>query len=184
MEPLLPLCQGTDFLCSTANKRQGRTVQGTKPTVTKQHVATKRKKCVHFSLMSELYIFEYNHPSKTWYTDADYQGFKRDLKTDILSIREQLHTTSMEHGTANTTTNVRLYSCPVGIEHASSIRDMIVVDRLKSISIRSVLMEQNRQRVLGHHDPNRIASLYSQVTAEASERARKRGKFHDLVKFI
>jgi hypothetical protein len=185
-EPLLPsslLCLGnTDLTQLTDNLRGGIERRPAPITEAKGHFASERKKVVRFSLMSDLYIFDYTPPSRTWYTDADYQGFKRDLKRDILSLRKRLHDVSSEHTTASTA--VGPHYCPVGIEQVSSTQDMIAADRLKFVSIQSVLVEQSRQRILGYHDPYRIASLYGRVTAESGERAFKRGKFHHLVKFV
>ena len=143
------------------------------------------KKNVQFSLMSELYIFEYSPPSMTataWYTEQDYQGFKRDLKRDLQFMRRRLHDVSTTH-TISTTVSEPYY-CPVGIEQASSVQDVIDADRCKTISIRSVLLAQSRQRMMGYHDPEQIASLYGSLATESRERAHKRGKFQDLVKLV
>ncbi len=186
-EPLLPsslLFRGnTDFTRLAPNNFRGGIERRPAPIMeTKGHFASQRKKAVRFSLMSDLYIFDYTPPSRTWYKDTDYQGFKRDLKTDILSLRKQLQDVSTEHTIASAAVGSRY--CPVGIEQVSSTQDMVAADRLKSVSIQSVLVEQSRQRILGYHDPCRIASLYGKLTAEPGERALQRGKFHFIVKFV
>ncbi len=53
----------------------------------------------------------------------------------------------------------------------------------RKMVVRSVLMEQDRQRIFGLRDPDRLASLSIMLTAEAFERALDRGKFQEMAKF-
>ena len=179
---LLPSCStrpSSDDHCRGGSVRQPR------PIMPKGRFALQnnKKKSVQFSLMSELYIFEDSPTStKKWYTVKDYHGFKRDLKRDLQFMRRRLHDVSTTHTIS--TTVAEPYYCPVGIEQASSVQDVVNADRCKTISIRSVLLAQSRQRMMGYHDPEQIASLYGSLATESRERAHKRGKFQDLVKLV
>ena len=147
--------------------------------MTKRTFASQQRENVQFSLMSELLICEYLPPTMLWYTDKDYREFKRELRADIQSIRRRLReaTTMMDD-------NIVLPS-NTGIEHIHilSTQDIIAANLCKSLSIQAVLVEQSRQRILGYHDPDHLASLYESLTRESHERAHRRGTFHDL-KFV
>ena len=135
-----------------------------------------QRKNVQFTSMSELFLFEHS-PSKTWYTEIEYQRFKQEVKVDIMSVRKRLRETTER------VPNIGSY-CLVGIEQAASHQGMNVAVSFKKIVIQAVLLEQKRQRVLGYHDPDQIAVLSESLTAESCKEARKRGKFQELVKFV
>jgi hypothetical protein len=145
--------------------------------MTKHTFSSQQRENVQFSLMSELLICEYLPPTMLWYNDKDYREFKRELRADIQSNRRRLReaTTMMDD-------NLVLPS-NTGIEHILSTQDIIAANLCKSLSIQAVLVEQSRQRILGYHDPDHLASLYESLTRESRERAHRRGTFHDL-KFV
>jgi hypothetical protein len=145
--------------------------------MTKHTFSSQQRENVQFSLMSELLICEYLPPTMLWYNDKDYREFKRELRADIQSNRRRLReaTTMMDD-------NLVLPS-NTGIEHILSTQDIIAANLCKSLSIQAVLVEQSRQRILGYHDPDHLASLYESLTRESRARAHRRGTFHDL-KFV
>lgn len=165
---------------SMSHKNKGSKQLLLPPSVTmKRTFASQQRKNVQFSLMSQLLICESLPPTMIWYTDEDYREFKRELRADIQSIRRRLS----EATTTATTDDIIVLPSTNGIEQILSTQDIIAANMCKSLSIRAVLVEQSRQRILGHHDPDQLASLYESLTRESRERAHRRGKFHDL-KFV
>ena len=73
---------------------------------------------------------------------------------------------------------------PVGLEQRISTKGLLEAHSNRKIVIQSVLSEQHRQRSFGFQDPNQIAILSVQLSAEAFEGAQKRGKFQEMAKFV
>lgn len=127
------------------------------------------RKYVQFTSMSDLLIFEHPAPS-TWYTESDYQRFKEELKSDVLSFRFRHESPPLDTSSC----------CPVGIEQLVFSQDRFEVYSARRIVVQSVLLEQDRQRVFGFYNPDEIASLSERLTADACTGALTRGSFQEL----
>jgi hypothetical protein len=133
------------------------------------------KKNVQFSSMSSLVIFEHSPcPSDGWYTDDDHRTFRQEQKRDILSFREQLRRNDESTPSSSTSS-----SCPVGLEQHIFSQNFFNAYVCRRTVVQSVMLEQNRQRLLGHRDPGMIASLAERLTAESCVHAQLRGKYQE-----
>ena len=137
----------------------------------------RRRASVEFSELSEVCVVE---PSsyKRWYNGEDQQRFKMERTVDVVSIREmskQPMAYSAEEGES---------SCPIGLEQLLSSRGMMATISTRKIVIKSVLLEQTRQRTFGLRDPHQIASVSERLSAEAFEGAQSRGKFQEMAKHV
>lgn len=152
---------------------------------------------VKFSNLSEVCVFEQVTPAEVWYTGEDHQRFKRERISDVVSFREQSRRNGNNHkksssssssggGSAPRPSNPASAGscCPVGIEQLLSTKGLLEAHSNRKIVIQSVLSEQHRQRSFGFQDPNQIAILSVQLSAEAFEGAQKRGKFQEMAKFV
>jgi hypothetical protein len=145
-----------------------------------QHVAKKRlslppRKTVHFSSMSDLVLFEEHSPfNVTWYTTKDQQQFKRDQKRDITIFREL-----QRKRTATSAPVPPPDSCPVGIEQHIFTPNLAQTYLSRRIVIRSVVLEQKRQKAFGYCNPGHIAALAEGLTAESCADALMRGKYQE-----
>lgn len=133
------------------------------------------KKSVQFSGMSEVCVFE-PCPSKEWYTGEDHERFKRERISDVVSFRERSRRQSANPASGS--------CCPVGLEQLLSTKGMLEAHSNRKIVIKSVLIEQNRQRTFGFRDPHQIAILSVRLSTEAFKGAQKRGKFQEMAKFM
>ena len=70
-------------------------------------------------------------------------------------------------------------SCPIGIEQHIFRQDREKVDSRRKV-IHTVLLEQNRQRLHGYHNPNELASLSQWLSAASCDGALMRGNFQEL----
>lgn len=135
------------------------------------------KKSVQFSELSELCVFELpSADALKWYSGQDHQQFKRERRSDVASVRERSRRNTLDGSSAD--------FCFVGIEQLLSPRSMARAYSVRKEVIRSVLVEQDRQRTSGYRDPDLIASLSIRLSADAFEGARKRGKFQEMAMFV
>lgn len=140
------------------------------------------KKNVQFSELSEVCVFDQPTPSKRWYTGEDHQRFKRERISDVVSFREQAR--SKSRNVAASPPAQEAQCCPVGLEQLLSTKGMLEAHSNRKVAIKSVLIEQYRQRSFGFRDPDQIAILSFRLSAEALEGAMKRGKFQEMAKFM
>lgn len=165
------------------------------------------KKSVQFSELSEVCVVEHD-PTQRWYTGEDHRRFKRERFSDVVSFREQQQQRQSQSIAAAAARDDRAPSvaapppppppavvvvamdpstgagCPVGLEQLLSSRAMAEAHSNRKIAIRSILLEQNRQRAYGFRDPDQIAFLSIRLTATAHEGAQKRGKFQEIAKLV
>ena len=141
----------------------------------------RRRASVEFSELSEVCVVE---PSsyKRWYNGEDQMRFKMERTVDVVSIREmskQKNNAAMAYSAEE-----RESSCPIGLEQLLSSRGMMATISTRKIVIKSVLLEQTRQRTFGLRDPHQIASVSERLSAEAFEGAQSRGKFQEMAKHV
>lgn len=159
------------------------------------------QKSVQFSELSEVCVVEHD-PTQRWYTGEDHRRFKRERFSDVVSFREQQQQQQRSQSIAAAAARDQRYpsdappppavmadpstgaGCPVGLEQLLSSRAMAEAHSNRKIAIRSILLEQNRQRAYGFRDPDQIAYLSIRLTATAHEGAQKRGKFQEIAKLM
>ena len=157
------------------------------------------KKCVQFASMSSVCVVEQQSlASSTWYNGLDQLRFNRERLSDVLSFRNQSRKkTSRDEdsatGTYGATEPCHPPSsgspeedprCPVGLEQLLSKGSSHEAQSRRRIVIQTVLLEQNRQRIFGYKDPDKIAFLYGEATADSFRGAQNRGKFQEMAKFV
>lgn len=146
-------------------------------------------KSVQFSNLSEVCVFEPS-PTKRWYTGEDHKRMKRERVNDVVAFRDQARRkdqgppSSGPASSAPSSPTSAGSSCPVGLEQLLSTKAMFEAHSNRKIVIKSVLLEQNRQRSFGFQDPDQIAFISVQLTTQAFEGAQKRGKFQEMAKFM
>ncbi len=74
--------------------------------------------------------------------------------------------------------------CPVGIEQFLSSKALESAKMNRRLVIKTVLLEQTRQRAFGFRDPDQLAFVAEQVSTEALKGAQKRGKFQEMSRFV
>ena len=140
-------------------------------------------KSVSFAQKSEVCVVEPSAP-KRWYTGEDHRRFKLERLSDVVRFREDAvqrmrHPQASPPSPAADTSN-----CPVGIEQLLSRQQLREAQSGRQIVIRSVLLEQTRQRSHGVKDPEQIAFLSGTLSQDAFEGAQQRGKFQEMAKFV
>mmetsp|Transcript_9495 Transcript_9495/g.20645 ORF Transcript_9495/g.20645 Transcript_9495/m.20645 type:complete len:189 (+) Transcript_9495:57-623(+) len=130
------------------------------------------KKSVHFSELSVCCVFEPSSAAQ-WYSDEDQQRFKRERVWDVAFLRDLHESQSANPASASI--------CPVGVEQFLSQKGTLKAYSERKAVIRSVLIEQNRQKSLEFQDPDGIADLSVRLSTEAYERAQDRGKFQEIM---
>jgi hypothetical protein len=141
------------------------------------------RKAVQFSELSEVCVVEHN-ASERWYTGEDHQRFKRERLSDVVAFREQSSRESSANTPAQPAETSSVLRCPVGLEQLLSRKAMVEAHSQRKIVIRSVLLEQNRQRAYGLRDPDQIAYISVSLSSNAFDGAQKRGKFQEMAKFM
>ena len=136
------------------------------------------KKNVSFSQPCHVSIDRHDHnnnlaAAEQWYSEEDHLRFKIDRTVDVKSFRK--------HATKEVATSAL---CPVGIEQFLSSKGTEDAKSNRRLVIRTVLLEQTRQRAFGFRDPDHLASLAAEVSTESMKFAQKRGKFQEMSKFI
>lgn len=113
---------------------------------------------------------------------------KRERVQDVAMFRNQArqkkHSAPAAPPAAPSNPGTDGANCPVGIEQLLSSRGMIEAHSNRETVIKSVLLEQNRQRTWGFQDPDQIALASFRFSAQAFEGAQKRGKFQEMAKFM
>ncbi|KAL3769961.1 hypothetical protein ACHAW5_010035 [Stephanodiscus triporus] len=141
------------------------------------------KKAVQFSSMSEVCLVEpCDFSSTNWYSGLDHKRFKRERISDVLFFRRQPRKINPEGATSAEPADDPC--CPVGLEQLLSKGSTHKAYSHRRIVIQTVLLEQQRQRVFGCRDPDKIAFLYEKVTTDSFIWAQKRGKFQEMAKFV
>ena len=156
-------------------------------------------KNVQFSEMSEVCVIEKtSSTANDWYTIKDQRRFKKERLSDVVSFRREQRkmfnarrpspssAASASSSTATTNPIQEVDACPVGIEHLLSTKGAIDAQKHKKNVIRSIIQEQNRQKMYnkGYCNPDAIAILSVQLTAQALDGAINRGKFQEMAKFV
>ena len=135
------------------------------------------KKNVSFSQHCHVRVDRHDHDNlaavEQWYSEEDHLRFKIDRTVDVKSFRK--------HAAKEVATSAL---CPVGIEQFLSSKGTEDAKTNRRLVIRTVLLEQTRQRAFGFRNPDQIASLAAQVSTESMKFAQKRGKFQEMSKFI
>mmetsp|Transcript_22016 Transcript_22016/g.53281 ORF Transcript_22016/g.53281 Transcript_22016/m.53281 type:complete len:212 (+) Transcript_22016:50-685(+) len=160
------------------------------------------KKSVQFSELSQLCLIDRRQlqgTARRWYTGEDHQRFKRERMSDAVSFRlEQLRQRETPKDQSSQTTTQPPSSlrddspvaseagsrCPVGMEQLLSNKSMIAAHSNRKNVVRSILVEQHRQKSFGFRDPDSIAVLSVRLSADALERAVKRGMFQEMATFV
>ena len=148
--------------------------------------------------MSEVCVIEKtSSTANDWYTIKDQRRFKKERLSDVVSFRREQRKmiyarrpspTPSSAAVLSTATNLiqEVDACPVGIEHLLSTKSAIDAQTNKKNVIRSIIQEQNRQKLYnkGYCNPDAIAILSVQLTAQALDGAINRGKFQEMAKFV
>ena len=146
--------------------------------------------------MSEVCVIEKtSSTANDWYTIKDQRRFKKERLSDVVSFRREQRkminarrpTPSAAVSSSNVTNPIQeVDACPVGIEHLLSTKGAIDAQKHKKNVIRSIIQEQNRQKMYnkGYCNPDAIAILSVQLTAQALDGAINRGKFQEMAKFV
>jgi len=146
------------------------------------------KKAVQFSSISEVCLVSPGGcASASWYSGIDHQRFKRERISDVLSFRLQSRKMTPEGATSAGACHPGPADdpcCPVGLEQLLSKGSSHEAHSRRRIVIQTVLLEQQRQRVFGCRDPDKIAFLYEKVTTDSFMGAQRRGKFQEMAKFV
>lgn len=142
-------------------------------------------KAVQFSQTSEVCVFEPS-PTKRWYTGEDHKRMKRERVNDVVAFRDQARRGPAPPSSSSAPSSPvsEGASCPVGLEQLLSTKAMVEAHSNRKIVIKSVLLEQNRQRTFGFRDPDQLAFISVKLTTSAFEGAQKRGKFQEMAKFM
>lgn len=137
------------------------------------------KKNVSFSQHCHVRVDRHGHDNlaavEQWYSEEDHLRFKIDRTVDVRSFRK--HAAVAKEVAASSL-------CPVGIEQFLSSKGTEDAKSNRRLVIRTVLLEQTRQRAFGFRDPDQLASLAAQVSTESMKFAQKRGKFQEMSKFV
>ena len=105
----------------------------------------------------------------------EYDTITRNLKDDARYMRLSCTARSLDSSGSLSCTEDETW-CSRGIEHLQSKKLLLNLDRSKQKVIKSVLDEQFQQQLHDVYDPNRIAIISLDHSAEAKERAIKRAK--------
>ena len=167
------------------------------------------KKSVQFSSMATVCLIKPPPhsddvaPTSNWYNSQEHQQFKKERILDVLSIRRSavnrpaaaaaaasssINTTISSPSTVSSSSSSVTYSssedCPVGLEQLLSKGSSKESHDRRKFAIHTVLVEQHRQRTIGHYDPDKIATLSHSITVDSFLGAQKRGRFQELAKFV
>ena len=111
-----------------------------------------------------------------WYSSNDHLRFKIDRTIEVRSFRRQAEA-DMKPVAATS-------MCPVGIEQFLSAKSIETSKLNRKLVIKTVLLEQTRQRALGFKDPDQLALVAEQISTESLMVAQKRGKFQEMSRFV
>lgn len=163
------------------------------------------KKSVQFSSMATVrLIMPPPHsddvaPTSNWYNGQEHQQFKKERISDVLSIRRSAITRPAAAASSSISTTISSPSsfsssssatssssedCPVGLEQLLSKGSSKESHDRRKFAIQTVLVEQHRQRTIGHYDPDNIARLSHSITVDSFLGAQKRGRFQEMAKFV
>lgn len=137
------------------------------------------KKNVSFSEHRNVRIFLHSRDDlalETWYSSDDHLRFKIDRTIDVRSFRKQAEAAMDEVAAATL--------CPVGIEQFLSSKAIENAKMNRRLIIKTVLLEQTRQRAFGLQDPDQLALVSEQISTESLKGAQKRGKFQEMSRFV
>ena len=167
------------------------------------------KKSVQFSSMATVCLIKPPPhsddvaPTSNWYNSQEHQQFKKERILDVLSIRRSavnrpaaaaaaasssINMTISSPSTVSSSSSWVTYSssedCPVGLEQLLSKGSSKEALFRRKFVIQTVLVEQHRQRTIGHYDPDKIATLSHSITVDSFLGAQKRGRFQEMAKFV
>ena len=163
------------------------------------------KKSVQFSSMATVCLIKPPPhsddvaPTSNWYNSQEHQQFKKERISDVLSIRRSavtrpaaaaasssINTTISSPSTfsSSSVTYSSSEDCPVGLEQLLSKDSSKESLFRRKFAIQTVLVEQHRQRTIGHYDPDKIAMLSHSITVDSFLGAQKRGRFQEMAKFV
>ena len=163
------------------------------------------KKSVQFSSMATVCLIKPPPhsddvaPTSNWYNSQEHQQFKKERISDVLSIRRSavtrpaaaaasssINTTISSPSTfsSSSATSSSSEDCPVGLEQLLSKGSSKEALFRRKFVIQTVLVEQHRQRTIGHYDPDKIATLSHSITVDSFLGAQKRGRFQEMAKFV
>ena len=132
--------------------------------------AQRSRQAVRFSETSQLRIVDRHedneHKNELWYTRADYNSMKRNIKRDVLQAR--VDDAIAEKDSAFW----------IGIAHLLTPATILEVRTCRSRCIQAVLAEQARQGAFSRFRCKNIALASLAETRKAVLRARKLGKLH------
>ena len=130
---------------------------------------SRSRQAVRFSETSQLRIVDRHedneHKNELWYTRADYNSMKRNIKRDVLQAR-------VDDASAEDS------GFWIGIAHLLTPATILEVRTCRYRSTRAVLAEQARQDAFSRFRCENIALASLAETRKATLRARKLGKLH------
>ena len=132
--------------------------------------AQRSRQAVRFSETSQLRIVDRHednkHKNELWYTRADYNSMKRNIKRDVLQARVDDAIAEKDSGFW------------IGIAHLLTPATILEVRTCRYRCTRAVLSEQARQGASSRFRCENIALASLAETRKAVLRARKLGKLH------
>lgn len=116
-----------------------------------------------------------------WYSSHDHLRFKIDRTIDVRLFRKQAEAAATGAAMKEV---VAASLCPVGIEQFLSSEALECAKSNRRLVIKTVLLEQTRQRSFGFRDPDKLASAAEHISIESLKGAQKRGKFQEMSRFV
>lgn len=136
------------------------------------------KKQVRFSDTSSMRIYSEDYNYSKSYSNEDRKIFKKRVIVDAYKIRNAL--ASSTRSSFSTSPFHRLESCGINKEEVIGLESLTLekspadIKKLRKLLTKSVLLEQEKQRILSTSDDNRIAQLSSIMSEKSGKVARMR----------
>ncbi|KAL7460846.1 hypothetical protein ACHAXS_001283 [Conticribra weissflogii] len=135
-------------------------------------------KRVRFSDTSSLRIYSEDYSYSKAYSKEDRIYFKKRVIADASKIRRALASSAISYD--STSPSHRLESCGIkkeeviGLESLTLEKSLADIKKLRQLLTKSVLLEQEKQRICSSRDDSRIALLSSIMSGKSEKVARMR----------
>ncbi|KAL7460293.1 hypothetical protein ACHAXS_000756 [Conticribra weissflogii] len=135
------------------------------------------KKKIRFSETSMLRLYPENFCYSKSYTKADRKIFGRRVLYDALKMRNALEST---RDSSTISIARRLELCGIEVEELNGLENLVLekspsdLARLRKLQVKTVLMEQENQRMNCCIDNNRMAELSRSLSEKSAKMARVR----------
>mmetsp|Transcript_14806 Transcript_14806/g.28009 ORF Transcript_14806/g.28009 Transcript_14806/m.28009 type:complete len:202 (-) Transcript_14806:73-678(-) len=162
---------GNDLIVDWQNNRMTSHEYSTKPNES-------HKKQVRFSDTSSMRSFPEDYNYSKSYSNGNINFFKKRVIVDAYKIRNAL--ASSARNSVSTSTFHRLESCGINKEEVIGLESLTLdkspadIKKLRKLLTKSVLLEQEKQKILSSSDDNRIAQLSSIMSEKSGKVARMR----------